>query len=419
MRCSLPAIGVFSLALQVAGLTALDGTAQDASATPEAQDSADVGQYFPLLRQHAERQQGALSYLAKDWPDADAWRSAGRDKMQTLLAYSPPACPLDPEILETVQRDGYRRLLVRYALTRERKTEAFLLIPNERRAKSPAVLALHDHGGFYYFGKEKVTAIDNPPESLAQFIQTAYGGRTFADELARRGFVVLVPDAFYFGCQRIDPAKLSKHYSQALDGIAPGSDEFIRAFNKFANAHETLMAKTIFTSGTTWPGILFHGDRVALDYLLSRPEVDPQRIGCMGLSIGGFRSAHLAGMDSRIRASVVAGWMTTYDSLLKDHLRSHTWMIYVPGQLPFLDLPDVVSLNAANPLLILNCSQDVLFPLSGMQAAEAKLKAVYAKVGKPDRFDCRYYDLPHSLTVSMQDDAIHWLERWLGSGKND
>ena len=90
-----------------------------------------------------------------------------------------------------------------------------------------------------------------------------------------------------------------------------------------------------------------------------------ERVGCMGLSIGGFRAAHLAGLDSRIKAAVVAGWMTTYDSLLKDHLRAHTWMIYVPGQLPFLDLPDVASLNAPNPLLIANCSQDVLFPLLG------------------------------------------------------
>jgi dienelactone hydrolase len=419
MRFALPAVGMIAVLVHVAGLTPFAAEAQNAAASPHEQAStpADAGQYFPFLQKHAEQQRGSLSYLAKEWPNADEWRRLGRERMRVLLAYDPPACPLNPEVVETIQKDGYRRLLIRFAITAERKTEAFLLIPNNLKGKSAAVLALHDHGGFYYFGKEKVTETDNPPESLQKFIETAYGGRTFADELARRGFVVLVPDAFYFGSQRIDPAQISKHYSDVLDGLTPGTDEFVRAYNKFASGHETLVAKTIFTSGTTWPGILFHGDRVALDYLLSRPEVDPQRVGCMGLSIGGFRAAHLTGLDSRIKAAVVAGWMTTYDSLLKDHLRAHTWMIYVPGQLPFLDLPDVASLNAPSPLLIANCSQDALFPLSGMQNAEAQLRAVYTKLQQPDRFECRYYDLPHSLTIPMQNDAIDWLERWLKPGK--
>lgn len=105
--------------------------------------------------------------------------------------------------------------------------------------------------------------------------------------------------------------------------------------------------------------------------------------------------------------------MTTYDSLLKDHLRNHTWMIYVPGQMRYLDLPDVVSLNAPQPLMVINCLQDQLFTLEGMQAAERKLRAVYEKMEAPERIRCRYYDVPHSMDVSMQNDAIAWLERWL------
>ena len=151
----------------------------------------------------------------------------------------------------------------------------------------------------------------------------------------------------------------------------------------------------------------------AVDYLLTRPEVDPGRIGCMGLSIGGFRSNHLFGLDPRIKAAVAAGWMTTYSSLLHSNLLWHTWMIYVPGQLNFLDLPDVASLNAPNPLMIINCSRDTLFPMEGMRAAEKKLAAIYEKLGASDKFKCTFYDVPHSLNVRMQDDAIAWLEKWL------
>ena len=58
--------------------------------------------------------------------------------MRALLAYDPPACPLNSEVVETIQKDGYRRLLVRFAITAERKTEAFLLIPNNLKGKSAA-----------------------------------------------------------------------------------------------------------------------------------------------------------------------------------------------------------------------------------------------------------------------------------------
>ncbi len=399
---------LFKTTLAVVSLLTLPAVAQESAAPP-----ADVGQYYPFLQKHADRMPRSFSYLARDWPDREQWRLQGRAKMHELLAYDPPACPLNAQVLEKVQKDGYTRSLVRYSVAVDRTTDAFLLIPDNRNGPAPAVVAIHDHGGFYYFGKEKITEIEDPPEILKRFIERSYGGRTYADELARQGFVVLVPDGFYFGSQRIDAASVSTRFTSTLKDLEPGSDDYIQKFNRFASSHETLTAKTIFTSGATWPGILFQGDQTSVDYLLMREEVDPERIGCIGLSIGGFRSAHLAGLDPRIKAAVVAGWMTTYDTLLKNHLRNHTWMIYVPGQLRYLDLPDVVSLNARRPLMVINCLQDRLFTLKGMQAAERKLDTIYKKMNAQERFKCRYYDVPHSLNVPMQNDAIKWLERWL------
>ena len=376
--------------------------------------ASDVDGYYPFLKTYSDAHPPALSYLARDWPEREVWRTLGRAKMLELLAYDPAPAPLNPEILETIPRSGYQQLRVRYAIAAGRTTEAFLLIPDSLSGSAPAVIALHDHGGFYFYGKEKVTQTDASPKILQDFLQRYYGG-TYADELARRGFVVLVPDAFYFGAQRLDPSHLSDYFlKENPDLNAPDLDKRIQAFNRFASSHEQLTAKTIFTAGSTWPGILFQGDRASVDYLLTRPEVDPERIGCIGLSIGGFRSAHLFGLDSRIKAAVVAGWMTSYSSLLFDHLRSHTWMIYVPQQVQFLDLPDVASLNAPRPLMVINCLQDTLFTHEGMQEAERKLAAVYAKFGAPDHFRCAYYNVPHSLNVAMQDDAIAWLEQGLG-----
>ena len=374
----------------------------------------DTGNYYPMLQARADSRAMSLSYLARAWPEPEQWRIQGRAKVQELLSFETEATDLDPEILDTSQRDGFTRHTVRYRVTPDRCTEAFLLVPEGLAEPAPAVMALHDHGGFYYFGKEKISATDGAPRILQDFITKAYEGRPYADELARQGYVVLCPDAFYFGSQRLDPEQVSRDFTDPHPGLqAADPDEAIAAFNRFASGHEHVLAKYIFACGTTWPGILFQGDRASLDYLLTRPEVDPDRVGSMGLSIGGFRSAHLFALDPRVRVGVVAGWMPSYPRQMFDRFRHHTWMVYVPGLLDYMDVPDVASLSAPNPLMVLNCEQDGLYPLESMRAAGEKIAAVYERMGALDRFQCRYYDVPHSLTLPMQEDAFAWLGQWL------
>lgn len=374
---------------------------------------SDVGGYYPFLKAHADASDFPLSLLSRPWPEPEQWRIAGRAKMQELLAYSPEATPLDPEILSTTEEEGYTRHWVRYTVAPGRKTEAYLLIPKGLSGRTRAVVALHCHSGFYYSGKEKISDSGSRADPLVDLVERTYGGRYWADELARRGYVVLVPDCFYFGSQRLDPNETAEDFTRDLAGLAEGSEEYIKAYNSIASKHESLIAKTIFAAGTTWPGIMFSDDRASLSYLLTRPEVDPERVGCIGLSIGGYRSAHLFGLDPRIKVGVVAGWMTTFSALLFDHLHSHTWMLYIPREHEFLDLPDVASLNAPRALMVINCSRDSLFTLEGMQAAEKKLTAIYARLGAPENFKCNYYDVPHCLNVEMQEDAFEWLERGL------
>jgi dienelactone hydrolase len=373
----------------------------------------DLGNLYPLLKTQSERAPRSLSYLAQEWPDREAWKARARARMHELLAYTPQGAPLAPEVRDRRRRQGYTQETVSFASAGGVRVNGVFLLPERARTPLPAVVAIHDHGGFYYFGKEKIVENESEPAILTEFKRESYGGRSYASELARRGFAVLVIDGFYFGERRLDPEAMPDQWSETLRQQPPGTDGWIRAFNRFAGERENHVAKTIFTAGCTWPGILFHDDRASVDYLLTRPEVDPDRIGCVGLSIGGFRSAHLCGLDPRIRAAVVVGWMTTYDSLLFDHLRHHTWMIYVPGQLAHLDLPDVASLTAPNPLLVLNCGRDSLFTPAGMKAAEERLQAVYAKMGAGDRFHAGTHDVPHQFNLTMQEEAFAWLERWL------
>jgi len=374
----------------------------------------DVGQFYPLVQNYSNDQPVRFSYLAENWPDMVKWRSQGLTKMKELLAYIPDQVPLKPEITETFKKGTYTRYKVRYAVTSDWTTEAYLLIPDGLTKPAPAVIALHDHGGFYYFGKEKIVETEDSPKILKDFINDAYGGRTYADELARRGFIVLCPDAFYFGSQRLQADLVPEVFRENFPGLNSSDENIaIRAFNNFCSRHEEIMAKYIFASGTTWTGILTHGDRIAVDYLLTRPEVDPGRIGCMGLSIGGFRSAFLFGLDPRIKAGVVAGWFPSFPRQMSNYFRWHTWMVYVPRMLEFFDLPDVASLNAPRPLMIMNCSQDLLYTMESMEAAAKKMSDIYNKMNASGHFKTNWYDVPHSLTIEMQDDAIQWLEQWL------
>ena len=177
---------------------------------------------------------------------------------------------------------------------------------------------------------------------LTEFRERSYGGRSIAIELARRGYVVVVTDMFYWGDRRMllddDPADWR-------DRPATMPPERVQAFNARASQNEQLVGRTIYSAGFTWPGVMFWDDIRTVDYLLTRPDVDPKRIGCVGLSVGAVRSAHLAALDDRIKAGVVVCWMTSFPAQLKKHIRNtigHTKV--VPGLYRHLDYPDVASI---------------------------------------------------------------------------
>jgi dienelactone hydrolase len=166
-------------------------------------------------------------------------------------------------------------------------------------------------------------------------------------------------------------------------------------------------------AGITWSGVMFTDDLRTVDYLVTRPEVDPERIGCCGLSVGGFRSDHLAGLDPRIKCAVVVGWMSTYGDMLKSHLTSIGPMKIIPGMYKYMDLPDIVSMTCPGGLMVINGTQDGLFPLDGVHAAFDKMGKVYAKAGVPEKFEGVFYDGPHEFNTEMQEKAFAWLDRWL------
>ncbi len=157
-------------------------------------------------------------------------------------------------------------------------------------------------------------------------------------------------------------------------------DPAITQYNTVAGAHEHLVAKYCNLLGTSLPGIVSYEDRIALNYLLGRPDVLTTRVGCLGLSGGGNRAALLNATHDRIAAAAIVGLMSTYAGLL-DHNVTHSWLLFPYGWARVGDWPDLAACRAPSPLLVQYDLEDDLFTPAGMQDAHARLSAHYQQAG--------------------------------------
>jgi dienelactone hydrolase len=426
-RQALGALGALALPLELLGRTR-----QSASPSPDAApawdarvDGAsgsppDLGNLYGTVEWIAREHSPALSFLDPRWRSLEAWKEEARRAVHRYHSFDPAPGPVRAQVTHREDRRGFRVETVRIQAAPAYDIPAQVLVPTRRRGRLPAVIALHCHGGQYRWGYGKLVSNPDDPPVLVGYRDTLYG-RPYAEHLARRGFVVIAIDAFYFGERRLRPQTLdpaaapaeAREHFRALDSHPEDSRDRVAALNRIAGAYETVMAKTLFAAGATWPGLLAWDDRRTVDYLASRPDVDPERIGCVGFSGGGLRAAHLVASDTRLRAACIVAWMSEFAPMLPHHVRRHTWMAYTPGMYRSLDLPDMAALLAPGALLVQQCRRDTLFPLAGMQGAVAKLERIYARAGIPDRFFGAFYDEPHAFRPHMQEEAFAWLERWL------
>ncbi|MBI4873763.1 MAG: acetylxylan esterase [Acidobacteria bacterium] len=374
--------------------------------------AADSGSLFADLERLASRNRYTHSFLESRFRSVDAWRKAGR--AVALEALGPRPEPVDPrpEVADRRDLGEFVREKVYFSTTPDFRVPAYVHIPKRRPRRAPAIVDLHSHGGMFLFGKEKVIDFGRNHPVMTGYHKVNYGGRPTATELVRRGYVVITIDAFPFGERRLvmdDDLKLGWERANY-------SAEDVKRLNDRCRGKESTLVKSLTYAGLTWPGITTWDDMRTVDYLITRPEVDPERIGCVGVSFGGYRSLLLAGLDERIRAASVVGFMSTVKPMIRRHIDTHSFVHFVPALHRYLDLPDVVALRAPKPLMVQQCRQDGLFPPAGMREAAGKIAAIYAKAGAREQFTARFYDVPHIFNVPMQEDAFEWFDKRLKDG---
>jgi dienelactone hydrolase len=386
---------------------ALDGMLQ---AAQTAEPGSDIGSLYPFVQQQADRSPLELSFLDARFTDLAAWQPTARATVLQHLSYAPPPVPPAPQLIRREDRGDYVQEYLTFQTTPDIRVPAYVLVPKTGALPAPGIVALHCHGGFYVWGKEKLVETGREHPALTDYKQELYHGRSIASDLARRGYVVVVIDAFYWGERRMilddDPASYREPLQMTREDVSN--------FNRRSQQGEQLVARSLFTAGITWPGVALWDDLRTVEYLASRPEVDPARLGCVGLSMGGYRSFLLAALEPRIRVAVDVGWMTSLGAQIKRHV-VHTigLSFHIAGLYRYLDLPDLAALIAPRALLVINGSKDSLFASDGVRAAFEKIEACFRKAGAAERQQCRLYDTPHEFNPAMQDEAWAWIEKSL------
>ena len=373
-----------------------------------------IGLYGPWAVSLIDSKLPSLSFRRKEWTNLAQWREMAKQRLIERLGIPDIGGIPQVTLKKQYEYDGLHIEELTWQLPYGRPTEGILLKPANAKGSLPAILAFHDHGGNKYFGTRKITKTSDQQHPLMkEHQQEYYEGMAWANEIAKRGYVVLVSDAFPFASRRVWMQDVPAHLRRGLNDNDPDNSENIRKYNEWAGEHEHVMSKSLMSAGTTWAGVFFAEDKKALDVLCARQDVDTTRVGCAVLSGGGMRTVFMGGLDERIKCAVCVGFMTTWKDLILHKSYTHTWMTYVPILPNELDFPEIFGLRAPLPTMVLNDIDDDLYTLPEMKRADKIMGDVYAKAGASERYKCSFYPGPHKFDKKMQAEAFAWFDKWL------
>jgi len=316
-----------------------------------------------------------------------AWESRRRQirtRVEQLLGKLParPKLP-DVKILSRDDRGDYLLEKFEFDNGAGSTVPGYFLLPKNVSGRIPAILYCHWHGGEYEIGKEELFQAKHTPEAPGP-------------ALAKRGYAVLAIDAYCFG---------------ERNGRGPGGPA------EKGNPGELSASKFNLWVGRTLWGMILRDDLMALDYLVSRPEVDPGQIGVMGMSMGATRAWWLMALDERLQTGVPICCLTRYRNLIdRELLKAHGIYYFVPNMLNYFDTEAVVALIAPRPVLFLDGAQDGTSPVDGIHAIEEAVRPVYRLYRAETDFQSVVYaGQGHVYTPEMWQKTLVWMDERLKS----
>ena len=279
--------------------------------------------------------------------------------------------PISCATVLSEERDGYVLEKLVLDLNGVEPVPAYFVRPVGLTGPAPTVLFHHAHGGDYVLGKEELLrgrgAWQEPP---------------WAVELTRRGWCAFCADTWAFGERR--------------------------------GRTESEIFKHMLWHGRVMWGMMVYDSLRAVDYLVTRPEVDAARLGTLGISMGSTMAWWTAALEERLRVCAEVCCLTDFQALLETGgLDGHGIYYYVPRLLQHFTTAEINALIAPHPHLSLAGNYDRLTPPAGLDRIDAELRQVYAAAGAPEAWKIVRYDTGHFETADGRARIVAWLERWL------
>ena len=309
-----------------------------------------------------------------------AYQTKRRKELWSLLGDLPwKHKPVLPKLVTREKHEGCTIERLVLDLNGIEPVPALLLIPDKRQKRAPGLLYIHWHGGMYDLGKEQLLAgvKAHPP---------------YAPACAEKGLVTLAIDSWCFGERK-----------RVASGQVGEQDAF----------------KLMLWNGRVLFGMMMFDEFRALDYLASRPEVDPARLGALGMSMGATKAWWLAALDPRLRLCLDVCCLTEFEELIKrQNLKGHGIYYYVPSLLKHFSTAQINELIVPRPRLSVNGRLDDLTPPAGVEKVREHLLPLYDRLGK--REDCRIelFDCGHVELPEMRRLILEWMDRHLIRGQS-
>ncbi|MCB1021943.1 MAG: acetylxylan esterase [Acidobacteria bacterium] len=295
--------------------------------------------------------------------DVRAWERRFRSKLAELLGPHRPPARWDAVSVERAELDDHSRELFLFRAQGLPELPVWILTPKGRSGKRPGVVALHGHGPF---GHDAVAGVDTTPERKEDIEKFHYD---YGRQLAKRGYVVATPCFTPFG-RRLDDRK---RYG--------GDDACAVSFLRLQILGKVLMAENL--RDALW----------SFEALRQHDQVDPERIGCVGLSYGGRMTMLTSAMEERIRVAVCSGALNVMQERMR--VRYSCGAQVIPGLLEYGDVPEIAGLIAPRPAVWEVGSRDGLMAKDWIEPAWERIERVYSAAGVADRLIRDDFDGAH------------------------
>lgn len=309
--------------------------------------------------------------------DAERYVADVRQRIMESFGPLPEKTPLKPRVTRVIKRDGYNIENVIFESRPGFLVTANLYVPTNRKGKLPGVVGTCGH-------------------STNGKAAGAY--QSFSQGLAKQGYVVLIYDPIGQG------ERLQYPDEHLKSKVGVGVREHLHAGN------QQFLVGEFLGSWRAWDGIR------ALDYLLTRKEVDPKRVGVTGNSGGGTMTTWLCGVEQRWNMAAPSCFVTTFRRNMENELPADTEQCPPKALALGLDHDDFIAAMAPKPVILLAKEKD-FFDVRGTQEAYARLKRLYKLLGAAENISLFVGPTYHGYSQENREAMYGWFNKTTGAAK--